>query len=183
MKKLKNKNRLFEIYTHSEVSFTVGEIISEDTEFVFIKSYDTLGRESAYYLIRKFLINDMKKNTKYLKKIDLYRDYWNKQGDLEIHLKDIKFDESEPFINQAIEYAIDSGDIVMIGQLEEEYEEEILDIGYLEQLSKDSFNLKCIDLETAKISKNLEILLDNIILMEIGSIENELLKYANKNLK
>ena len=54
--------------------------------------------------------------------------------------------------------------------------------GYIEVCDNESVDVECIDMETAHIFENVTLQANDIFYMEIESIDNELLKYANEKL-
>ena len=73
---LKYSGSLLEIYTANTDSFSVGSIALYSNSEILFRIYDELGREVALYLVKREHINNIIANTEYLKKMDLYCEYW-----------------------------------------------------------------------------------------------------------
>lgn len=171
------KKDLIEIYTTDEEHFSVGTIIYETEENIFFKLFDEQGKEDGFYLLKKACISSMKYDTDYLKKIALYIEYWEKNKIVE--KLENTFYYSCPSFLELLDYAEEKEKIVTIST---SLEEEFLITGYIKSCNEDEVEIECIDMETAIPYEITSILKKDIVYFEIESIDNKLLRYANKTI-
>lgn len=168
---------LIEIYTTSEEHFSVGTIINETEENIFFKLFDEQGKEDGFYLFKKSCILSMKYDTSYLKKIALYIEYWEKNK-TEKKLENTFYYSCPDFL-ELLDYAEENEEIVTIST---NLKEEFLITGYIKFCNENEVEIECIDIETAIPYEIISILKKDIVYFEIESIDNKLLKYANKTI-
>lgn len=85
----KIKDELLEIYSDSEENFSVGKILSKSNDSVLFRSYDEQGKNDGLHFVKSSYISEVKSNTQYLRKMQLYLEYWEKKedGDLSIPMQ------------------------------------------------------------------------------------------------
>ena len=78
----KINDELLEIYSGSEDSFSVGRILSKSKDSILFRSYDAQGKNDGLHFIKSSHISEIKSNTQYLRKMQLYLAvHWNPQAD------------------------------------------------------------------------------------------------------
>ena len=77
----KIKDELLEIYSGSEETFCVGKILSKNRDSILFRSYDAQGKNDGLHFIKSSHISEIKSNTQYLRKMQLYLAYWREQED------------------------------------------------------------------------------------------------------
>lgn len=77
----KIKDELLEIYSGSEETFCVGKILSQNRDSILFRSYDAQGKNDGLHFIKSSHISEIKSNTQYLRKMQLYLAYWREQED------------------------------------------------------------------------------------------------------
>lgn len=170
-------NGLIEIYTTDEEHFSVGVILFETEENIFFKLFDEQGKEDGFYLLKKKCILAMKHDTDYLKKLALYREYWEKNRI--VKKVESTFNYSNPGFLELFDHAKNAEEIVTIST---NLKEEILITGYVKSCNADEVQVECIDMETAMPYEIISIPINDILYCEIESIDNILLRYANRAL-
>ncbi len=75
----KIKDELLEIYSGSEETFCVGKILSQNRDSILFRSYDAQGKNDGLHFIKSSHISEIKSNTQYLRKMQLYLAYWREQ--------------------------------------------------------------------------------------------------------
>ena len=85
----KIKDELLEIYSGSEETFCVGKILSKNRDSILFRSYDAQGKNDGLHFIKSSNISEIKSNTQYLRKMQLYLAYWREQEDALTHLRSI----------------------------------------------------------------------------------------------
>lgn len=176
-KKNHGKKSLIEIYTTDEEHFSVGIIIHETEENIFFNFFDEQGKEDGFCLLKKACILSMKHNTDYLKKMAFYREYWEKNR-IEKKSENTLYN-SGPDFSELLDYAEKAEEIVTISP---NLKEEILITGYVKSHNEGEVEIECIDMETAMPYEIISISTKDIVYLEIESIDNSLLRYANKAL-
>lgn len=85
----KIKDELLEIYSDSEENFSVGKMLSKSNDSVLFRSYDEQGKNDGLHFVKSSYISEVKSNTQYLRKMQLYLEYWEKKedGDLSIPMQ------------------------------------------------------------------------------------------------
>lgn len=157
------KDCLMEIYTDHEDTFSVGFYLSNFDEYSLFLLLDCQGRYDGVYLIKNDFIKTVDYETEYLKKIALYMEFWNGNFiDFKSALKDISTTE------EILKYIKDNS---LLSSFKIQQEDFIT--GYIEKIEKSSIRVNTVDLETISILKK------EILLLEIDSIDNRLLNYAN----
>ena len=74
----KIKDELLEIYSDSEENFSVGKMLSKSNDSVLFRSYDEQGKNDGLHFVKSSYISEVKSNTQYLRKMQLYLEYWEK---------------------------------------------------------------------------------------------------------
>lgn len=171
----KINGELLEIYSDSDETFSVGKVLSKDSDSILFRSYDDQGKNDGLHYIKSSYINKVKSDTKYLRKIQLYLEYWEKREN--VHL--FNPFKVHPAISEVLLYAKSYSDIITIAVSSNPDE---LITGYIEACDNERVVVKCVDMETARIFENVTLQINDIFYMEIESIDNELLKYANDKL-
>lgn len=167
------KNCLMEIYTSSYDSFSVGFYLSSFNEYSLFLLLDSQGRSDGVYLIKNEFIKSVDYETEYLKKIALYVEFWGENiFDFELELKNILT------IEELLGYIKDKKLLSSFKIKQEDY----LITGYIETIEEFSIKINTIDIETAEELESLSILKDEILLLEIDSVDNRLLNYASKKV-
>lgn len=166
-------DELLEIYSNSEENFSVGKILSKNNDSILYRSYDTQGKNDGLHFIKSDYISEVKSNTQYLRKIQLYLEYWKKSENE--HL--INPFKEHPTLSDLLLYAIKNEKIITVSCSSNP--DELL-TGYIEKYDNNQIKLNCVDMETACIYENIILFENDIFYLEIESLDNELLKYANK---
>lgn len=171
----KINDELLEIYSDSDETFSVGKILSKDRDSILFRSYDDQGKNDGLHYVKCSYISKVKSDTKYLRKMQLYLEYWEKKENT--HLSN-PF-PAHPSMSEMLLYAKSYNKIITIAVRSDPDE---LITGYIEVCDNESVDVECIDMETAHIFENVTLQANDIFYMEIESIDNELLKYANEKL-
>ncbi len=166
-----SKKILCEIYTTSEESFSVGYAVRENETETLFKVFDELGRECALYVIKKSMIVSLVKETNYLKKMEVYLNYWSKAIKSNIYIPEL---DKENMFNQVLKLVNESNSVATIRTLDHEE----LMTGFISKVDDKKIFLKCISMEDATIYDEIMILNENIWFIEFNSIENNILSYA-----
>lgn len=171
----KINDELLEIYSDSEENFSVGKILSKSNDSILFQSYDEQGKNDGLHFIKSSYISEVKSNTKYLRKMQLYLKYWKKMKDEDL----INPFKKHPTISDLLLYAVRNEKIVTVscGIKPDE-----LLTGYIEMYDGGKVKLNCVDMETACIYEHITLSESDIFYLEIESLDNELLKYANKKI-
>lgn len=169
------KDELLEIYSDSEENFSVGKILSKGNDSVLFRSYDEQGKNDGLHFVKSSYISKVKSNTQYLRKMQLYLEYWAKMEDSDL----VNPFKEHPALFDLLLYAVRNNKIVTVscGTKPDE-----LITGYVETCDGDEIKLKCVDMETACIYEHISLSESDIFYLEIESLDNELLKYANEKI-
>lgn len=167
-------NDLVEIYSSSEDSFAVGYIIYQNKERLFTHLVDDQGKLDGYLLFDKKAIDGIEKGTEYLKKIEKYMGFW---GNISIGDSDNPIYTSKPDFKDLIAYAKDHKKIITLSKSFDYYD---LTTGFVKDFNDEVVIIEAINLSNAKIYEDFEITIADLITLEIESIDNFLLGYANK---
>ena len=97
------KDELLEIYSDSEENFCVGKILSKSDDSILFQSYDRQGKNDGLHFVKSRYISEIKSNTQYLRKMQLYLEYWRKTEDG--HL--INPFRKHPTLSDLLQYAIE----------------------------------------------------------------------------
>lgn len=171
---------LLEIYTTNEGSFSVGYIIHENNKNILFKLFDEEGKENGIYLYSKSFITSIKRNTVYLKKMKLYIEYWRENLSLGSKVEDeFSFDKC-PSFSELISEAKRANEIITVGTYSDP---DMLITGYVKEALNEKSLIQCIDLETAESFDKVYVSEQDITFLEIGSLENKLLRYANLRIE
>ena len=169
----KIKDELLEIYSGSEERFSVGKILSKNKDCILFRSYDAQGKNDGLHFIKSSYISEVKSNTQYLRKMQLYLEYWREREDV---LLNNPF-KNHPTLLELLEYAMKNKKIITVSCSTKP--DELL-TGYVESYNNEKIELNCVDMETACIYETATLLKEDIFYLEVDSLDNELLKYANK---
>lgn len=172
----KINDELLEIYSDSEDSFSVGKILSKNRDSILFRSYDAQGKNDGLHFIKSSYISEVKSNTQYLRKMQLYLDYWRKQKDAPLTNPFKK----HPALSELLAYAMKSMKIITVSSTSNP--DELL-TGYVETYDNEKIKLNCVDMETACIYETATLLKEDIFYLEVDSLDNELLKYANEKIE
>ncbi len=174
------ENGIAEIYTHSEDSFSVGEVCFQNKDCILIRGVDEQGKVTAYYAMKKSIITSVEYDTEYLNKLEKYMEYGN------VHtysswfsLNEVKFDDAQPLFPQILQYSYKNNRMVTIAISTMEQ----LETGYIRQLLDDRLEIECVDMETAKLDGCITVNIDEISFIEFDSVDNFLLQYANERIE
>lgn len=167
-------NELLEIYSSNEDSFAVGYVIYQSKDRLFTHLVDDQGKFDGYLLFDKSTIHGIEKNTEYLKKIETYMDFW---GNISIGDSDNEIYASKPDFIDLIRYAKSHNKIISIATSFNYYD---LTTGYVKDFNDKYVIIDAIDNANAKVFDQFEIPINELITLEIESIDNFLLGYANK---
>lgn len=172
----KIKDELLEIYSDSEESFSVGKILSKSKDSILFRSYDAQGKNDGLHFIKSSYISEVKSNTQYLRKMQLYLEYWREREDV---LLNNPF-KNHPTLLELLEYAMENKKIITVSCSTKP--DELL-TGYVETYDNKKIKLNCVDMETACIYETATLLKEDIFYLEVDSLDNELLKYANEKIE
>lgn len=167
-------NDLVEIYVANKDSFAVGYIIYESSDRIFTHLVDDQGKLDGYLLFDKKGIDGIEKDTEYLNKIRKYMGFW---GNISIGDSDNEIYQSKPDFIDLIKYAKDHNKIISLSKSFDYYD---ITKGYVSDYSKESVVIDAINLSNARVFDQFEIPIDQLVSLEIESIDNFLLAYANK---
>ncbi len=165
---------LVEIYSTNEDSFAVGYIIYQNTERLFTHLVDDQGKFDGYLLFDKSTIDGIERNTEYLKKIEKYMGFW---GNISIGDSDNEIYQSKPDFRDLIKYAKDHNKIITLATSFNYYD---ASTGYVRDFNEEYVVIDAINKANAQVFDQFEIKIDELITLEIESIDNFLLGYANK---
>ena len=172
----KINDELLEIYSDSEDSFSVGRILSKSKDSILFRSYDAQGKNDGLHFIKSSYISEVKSNTQYLRKMQLYLEYWREREDV---LLNNPF-KNHPILLELLEYAMENKKIITVSCSTKP--DELL-TGYVESYNNEKIELNCVDMETACIYETATLLKEDIFYLEVDSLDNELLKYANEKIE
>ena len=172
----KIKDELLEIYSGSEETFCVGKILSKNRDSILFRSYDAQGKNDGLHFIKSSYINEVKSNTQYLRKMQLYLAYWREQEDAPLTNPFKK----HPALSGLLAYAMENKKIITVFCSSKP--DELL-TGYVETYDNKKIKLNCVDMETACIYETATLLKEDIFYLEVDSLDNELLKYANEKIE
>ncbi|MFO3717585.1 hypothetical protein AB9Q04_04355 [Anaerococcus sp. ENR1011] len=165
---------LVEIYSSDQDSFAVGYIIYQSEDRLFTHLVDDQGKFDGYLLFDKKTIDGIEKNTEYLQKIETYMGFW---GNISIGDSDNEIYQSKPDFIDLIKYAKDHNKIITLATSFNYYD---ISTGYVNSYNDDIVVIDAINKANAEIFDQFEIPIDELITLEIESIDNFLLGYANK---
>ena len=171
----KIKDELLEIYSDSEENFSVGKMLSKSNDSVLFRSYDEQGKNDGLHFVKSSYISEVKLNTQYLRKMQLYLEYWEKMEDGDL----INPFKKHPTLSDLLLYAVRNNKIVTVSSSTKP--DELL-TGYIETCDGGKIKLNCVDMETACIYEHITLSESDIFYLEIDSLDNELLKYANEKI-
>ena len=172
----KINDELLEIYSDSEESFSVGKILSKSKDSILFRSYDAQGKNDGLHFIKSSYINEVKSNTQYLRKMQLYLEYWREHEGIPL----INPFKKHPALSELLECAMENKKIITVScssKLDE------LLTGYVEVYDNKKIKLNCVDMETACIYETATLFKEDIFYLEVDSLDNELLKYANEKIE
>lgn len=172
------KECLVEIYTTSDHSFSVGTVLYEDEDNILFRLLDKQGKWDGFYLFKKFYISSMEHHTEYLKKMELYLEYWNKNHVSEA-MKPNSIFYTKPTFAKLIDFAQDANKIITIASCRQP---STFITGYVKEHKEGKVLMECIDMETASIFSETEVAEHDIVFLEIESPDNELLNYAYQHI-
>ncbi|SER65552.1 hypothetical protein SAMN02910429_00691 [Lachnobacterium bovis] len=164
------RGKIGEFYV-SEDKFTVGSCMLDSENAVLIEAIDPQGKWDGYYWFKKNTLTEVNYDTKYLNKIELYREYWNNNHD---NCASIKSSDLSINIIDLIKIAKQNNVIITIRRDSEEE----LDTGFVTSIDGNSIKMECINLETAELLETIDVEIDKINFLEIDSPDNRLLEYA-----
>ena len=165
---------LVEIYSSTEDSFAVGFIIYENDHRLFTHLVDDQGKLDGYLLFDKSMISTIEKNTEYLKKLQKYMDFW---GNISIGDSDNEVYKSRPDFLDLIKYAHDNHKIITIATSFDYYDTMT---GYINTYDDKKLVIDVLNHANAQVFDQFSVDIEKIITLEIESIDNFLLGYANK---
>ena len=170
LKILKNKIGEFETELGG---FSVGRCVLDEKKAILLETYDNQGKWSGYYWLRKDIISAVTYDTKYVKKIESYMDFWKSKNPLTPTISVGNFKD----LNAATILDVAAQKRCVISLLREDAED--LETGFI-RTSKNGFEMECINIETAEILGRFDIDVKKIIFFEIDSPDNWLLQFAQK---
>lgn len=172
----KIEDELLEIYSGSEENFSVGRILSKSKDSILFRSYDAQGKNDGLHFIKSSYINEVKSNTQYLRKMQLYLEYWKEREDVPLNNPF----KNHPTLLELLEYAMENKKIITVSCSTKP--DELL-TGYVEAYNNEKIELNCVDMETACIYETATLRKEDIFYLEVDSLDNELLKYANEKIE
>ena len=165
---------LVEIYSSNKDSFAVGYIIYQNQDRLFVQLVDDQGKFDGYLLFDTDTIDGIEKNTEYLKKIETYMDFWS---NISVGDSDNEIYSSEPDFADLIKYAKDHDKIISLATSFNYYDALT---GYVRDYDGESVIIDAINYSNAQVFDTFTMPLEKLIRLEIESIDNFLLGYANK---
>ena len=172
----KIKDELLEIYSGSEETFCVDKILSKNRDSILFRSYDAQGKNDGLHFIKSSNISEIKSNTQYLRKMQLYLAYWREQEDAPLTNPFKK----HPALFELLEYAMENKKIITVSSSSKP--DELL-TGYVETYDNKKIKVNGVDMETACSYETATLLKDDIFYLEVDSLDNELLKYTNEKIE
>ena len=172
----KIKDELLEIYSGSEENFSVGKILSKNRDSILFRSYDAQGKNDGLHFIKSSYINEVKSNTQYLRKMQLYLEYCREHVGIPL----INPFKKHPALSELLECAMENKKIITVSCSSKP--DELL-TGYVEVYDNKKIKLNCVDMETACIYETATLFKEDIFYQEVDSLDNELLKYANEKIE
>ena len=106
----KIKDELLEIYSGSEENFSVGKILSKNRDSILFRSYDAQGKNDGLHFIKSSYINEVKSNTQYLRKMQLYLEYWREHEGIPL----INPFKKHPALSELLECAMENKKIITV---------------------------------------------------------------------
>ncbi len=165
---------LVEIYSSRQDSFAVGYIIYENDDRLFTHLVDDQGKFDGYLLFDKKTIDGIEENTEYLEKIEKYMGFW---GNISIGDSDNDIFTSKPDFIDLIRYAKDHKKIITLATSFDYYD---ITTGFVVDFDETNVKIDAINRANARVFDQFDIAIDELITLEIESIDNFLLGYANK---
>lgn len=166
---------LYEIYTDDSGGFSVATIFCENESDVVFRGIDEEGKISAYFVVPRRQIAEMRKNTAYLGMIRRFMHY------AEEHpysgwftLPELTLNPQRPLMGQILSLASDTGEIVTVGITDREDDL----YGYVEDVSRGRILLRCVDPLSGVDLTQIQCRIRDVEFLEYGSVFNRLLKYA-----
>jgi hypothetical protein len=170
-----DKNKLYEVYSISDDSFTVGKFIYRDDSIYVFKAFDELGREAGIYTFKKDMVRSFLSDTEYLKKMEVCIRYWEDKNVQKVAMDGI---DGETSVENILDYITSSKVIATIMT----YSDEDIYTGFVSREGTSFVNIECIDMSNAGIFAKKEIEIENICFIEFNSVENDVLLYAYNQL-
>lgn len=160
---------LVEIYSIDSEKFSVGEIVYQNNDIALFRLVNTQGQWDGFSIYKKECISNIVYDTDYLKKINMYIQYWNKPktiNELEI------FESEHSFLNFLQKLFKKQKLITVITK------DKSIFLGYINSINDSSIFLDCIDDISATFDNQTEILLKDIIIANYDDIDNTLLNFV-----
>lgn len=167
-------DKWLEIYTKHEDSFTVGMVYCQNEDEIIFRAVDDKGMQTGYYAMKKAIIKSLEKDTDYLMKLEKYMEYGDRFLFSSNVVKDITFSSEESLFHQIFEYSKNTNSIISIDMLHSEE----LKTGFIKEIDDKEIILENIDIETAKLLDVGTYTINDIVIIEFESVDNNLLKYA-----
>ena len=134
---------------------------------------ETAVKLEIYSFTRKLAL-DLQTGT--IRKMQLYLAYWREQEDAPLTNPFKK----HPALSGLLAYAMENKKIITVFCSSKP--DELL-TGYVETYDNKKIKLNCVDMETACIYETATLFKEDIFYLEVDSLDNELLKYANEKIE
>lgn len=164
---------LVEIYSNDNNldSFSVGEVIFQDNDIVLFRLLNPQGQWDGFSFYKKEYISDIGYNTDYLKKLNLYIQYWNEQKPIN---KLIDCITKYSFFDALKEFYENKTLLTIVTNSQSNN----IFTGYINTISANSIILDCLDSSSATFDEQIEISLKLIAIVTYDDIDNLLLNFA-----
>ena len=172
------KDCLMEIYTDSGDQFSVGRYLCESACYVTFRNFDPAGREDGLLVLKRCFIKNVCYETDYLKKMSLYRRYWEDNSSIAMLSKKIA-DEDVSDLGNLILHACENREMVSLISIKDP---DCIYTGFVRSFEDGKVLLEEVSLESAKTFETKTLLLKNIILLECRTMEQKLLSYAHGHM-
>lgn len=167
------KDCLMEIYTEHDEYFSIGFYLYSFDKYSLFHLLDEQGKTDGVYLIKNDFIKNIDYDTAYLKKMRLYSEFWKENTGEEDFLNKISLEKFSE-IDDVLKY-IKKNDILSSFRINSE---EYMISGHIKFIDKMKIKIQEISIETAEELDIMSFIKDDILLLEIESVNNRLLNYA-----
>ncbi len=172
------ENILVEIYKKDKnpETFNVGEVEFQNKDFVLFSLLNPQGQYDGFSFYKKNIISTIEYKTDYLKKIKLYKKYWNQSKPAHLFKDAQKFDSFFHVLKKLY------SDNKLITIVTNGNTENIL-TGYIDKIEEKSIIFNNLDISSATSDGQIEILINSIDIVTYDEIDNILLDFVFNHMK